>query len=231
MTEIMNKGAVAVFVKTISYSPLKTRLASGIGTDLAMEFYRNACLCIEEQLKSEQVFSRFKPFWAVAEAEAMASPEWSGLSTIAQGHGSLGERLDTIYSQLISRFPYVALMGADSPQINGHHFAEALSLLEQAEFVIGPAEDGGFYLFLGRKPIPKELWLSISYSCQDTADQLIKRLQELGRVRMIQCLVDVDTSADLDSLYNDLSKQEQLAPSQRNLLSWIHQYRDQWPEG
>jgi glycosyltransferase A (GT-A) superfamily protein (DUF2064 family) len=125
-------------------------------------------------------------------------------------------------------YSYVALLGADAPQLDAQHLITALNLLEEAEYVLGPATDGGFYLFLGKKPVPKEVWLSVPYSSVDTCRLLMKELSGIGKIASLEQLSDVDTVEDLSILYDYFSQSSFLAPSQRNLLSWIHQHRSQW---
>ena len=74
---------------------------------------------------------------------------------VQQGEGDLGARLDCVYAALRhGGAPAVALLGADAPQLSPKHLAEAgfLALEAGANFVIGPATDGGFYLFAGKAP-------------------------------------------------------------------------------
>ena len=81
----MRLGAAAVFVKTIGYSPLKTRLASGIGTLQADQFYRLACQSISEQLL--EVSPTIQPYWAVAESQSQALAAVERPQSLVEGAG------------------------------------------------------------------------------------------------------------------------------------------------
>lgn len=200
------QGAIAVFVKTPGYSQLKTRLAVGIGEQKALDFYKLSTRCIADELKKTQ--NVLKPFWAVAEQAAVH--EWTDFKVIWQGEGDLGDRLHKVYSDLINNFSCVALIGADAPQLNASILLESIERLNDYDFVLGPAADGGFYLFLGKKPLPSSLWTSIEYSKDDTLEVLMTKLRSHGRIATLQTRTDVDTIDDLVVLRKELSSQTRL---------------------
>ena len=77
---------------------------------------------------------------------------------------------------------------------------------EKTPFVIGETPDGGFYLFGGRKPIPAELWRSVSYSETSTALELKNKISEVGVVKPLVSCADVDVIEDLKAVYGRLKK-------------------------
>lgn len=197
----LEHGAIAIFVKTPGYSPLKTRLAEGIGEERALDFYKLSTRCIADTLKKTQ--DAFEPYWAVAEMQAVN--EWPDFKVLWQGEGDLGNRLHKVYADLLNRFAYVALIGADAPQLSSKILRESLERLKDHDFVIGPAADGGFYLFLGKKALPRSLWTSVTYSKNDTLEALLAKLRLEGSVAMMRTLTDVDTVEDLVVLCDELS--------------------------
>ena len=74
--------AVATFVKTPGISPLKTRLAKEIGEESAINFYNLSLNAIRNVLKAAEQESQktLKPYWAVAEKQALGTSEWEGFS-------------------------------------------------------------------------------------------------------------------------------------------------------
>ncbi|NBW98840.1 DUF2064 domain-containing protein [bacterium] len=194
------KCAVAVFVKTPGLSPLKTRLAEGVGKARAEEFYLESVKEVERVLKSlEKDYQDFVPLWAVAEGEGMSHSLWNGFDRLFQGTGSLGDRLNQVYSTLIEKYEAVILIGADCPQIQKRQFLEAQRHLKNKNcgFVLGPAFDGGFYLFAGKNPIPKMIWTQVKYSQGTTLQELKLGLQNMGSIDFLGELRDVDNADDL----------------------------------
>jgi rSAM/selenodomain-associated transferase 1 len=207
--------AVCVFVKTPGLSPVKTRLAAGIGQERARRFYELASAAVAAVVQS----SGFLGFWAVAEAAGAAS--WRRFPVILQGEGDLGARLDAVYSTARRQAPRVLLIGADAPQITAALLRQAGAALAKAPFVLGPAADGGFYLMGGARDIPREAWLRTPYSARDTAARLMAELSSYGRVAPLATLTDVDEQADLLRLRDELLRVEEPLQEQLALLRWL----------
>ncbi len=216
----MLRTAAAVFVKSPGLSPVKTRLAARLGAEAATQFYLLSCAAVEEVLQ-ETVYLDLA-FWALAEAEAEELPWWKNLPRVGQGDGSLGERLHHVYSSLARSGQAVLLLGADAPQISPDLLNEAVRRLQSGDFVIGPALDGGFYLFGGSKPIPSHIWTEVRYSEADTCEQLCSRLKAYDDpgVSFLPPLRDVDEWEDLLSLKDGWRHNPPPLPAQRRLQEW-----------
>ncbi|QDU49396.1 DUF2064 domain-containing protein [Gimesia panareensis] len=219
------QGAIAVFVKTPGYSPLKTRLAADIGQQAAEQFHVNSARAVQAVVQAATAQLSVTPFWAVAEPDASDDPLWSDFATISQGAGGLGSRLAFINQRLLEQHDFVIFLGADAPQLPVAYLTEAIDILttpiESPRFVLGPAADGGFYLFGTTVCLSQELWCSVPYSVSETASVLCKQLEPRGSVQRLPVLTDVDTVQELPLLQQELQQQETLLPEQRQILAWI----------
>jgi uncharacterized protein len=198
------KVAVAVFVKTPGKSPLKTRLAKTIGEESAHEFYTLACKTLAATLRNAATLSqgRIHPVWAVAEHDTQKY--WTDFPVIWQGDGELGDKLHTVYSSLLASHDGVMLIGADAPHLTPEEFIGVLDRhLEGADFVVGPAKDGGFYLFSGTKPVPERIWKETRYSSDDTLQQLLPEIKKNGATEILPVRTDVDVFEDLRGMLNE----------------------------
>ncbi len=229
----MTSGAIAVFVKTVGYSPVKTRLARGIGPAAAETFHCLAAQAIAAVIKQATAVNPcLTPYWAVAELEGMRDPAWQCFRQIWQGEGGLGTKLDQVYCQLLQNHQFVLLLGADSPQISPEYLLQAATWAGQGQFVIGLAADGGFYLFGGGRAIPRSVWESVPYSEAKTAKTLMNLVAPSEVIQMLPALLDVDTIQDLQQLRVNLAQIEtlrdpelisrRLLPEQSVLLDWIN---------
>jgi glycosyltransferase A (GT-A) superfamily protein (DUF2064 family) len=91
--------------------------------------------------------------------------------------------------------------------------------LGRADAVIGPADDGGFYL-LGLRTCPERLLAGLPWSAPDTFARTIERLRERGlRVEVLERWFDVDRPEDLDRLRALIQRGEIHAPSTARLLT------------
>ena len=212
---------LAIFVKTPGFSPVKTRLAVGVGKDAAEEFHCLSARAVGAVAQAAQ--PEFTPYWAVAELEALQSPLWKDLPTVWQGSGGLGARLHRIHEELLARHGSAFLCGADTPQLAVQALHAARATLEQSQlrFLLGPTHDGGFWLFGSRFQLPREVWLSITYSQSRTCQDLIEALSPYGASATLDHLRDVDQVEDLAPLRDALASLQTSLPEQRLLRRWL----------
>ncbi|OQW47613.1 MAG: hypothetical protein A4S09_14975 [Proteobacteria bacterium SG_bin7] len=218
----MTKGVLAIFVKTPELSPVKTRLAEGIGKTEAFQFYNQALdvtAALACHVRSE-LQGQLDVVWTVAELQGMDSNRWREFGTVFQGEGGLGERLHTVYDKLINQYDYVTFMGADSPHISVSEIVNGIKLTKKwrnEKFIIGETFDGGFYFFGGGKPLVKDVWTHVEYSSSHTAQQLEIALETYGGIEKIEKSFDIDTVEDLLRLHECKNN---LLPEQKNFIEW-----------
>ena len=215
---------LGIFAKTAGLSPVKTRLAAGIGEVKAQEFYALSVRAIEDVAKA--LPSMIHPHWAVAEYEGLAAQQWKSLPHFWTGEGDLGQRLHQVYSHLRQQHGAAMLIGTDSPQLSPALLQHAQETLRQhpQSIVMAPCDDGGFTLFAAAVEISATMWESVEYSHSTTLVQLIEQLEAVGwQVKKLVSQQDVDVVEDLTSLKVTLQKKQNLLPAQRQLLRWLEE--------
>ncbi len=217
--------AIAVFVKTPDISPIKTRLAKGIGKANALEFYHRSIKAVQETLiEFKSLLHKdgieCSLYWCLAKKGG--EEYWDNFELIYQPEGGLGDRLGQIYSQLKPLHEQVYFLGSDAPQLSVKQLRSTHNaLINSKDFVFGPASDGGFYLFGGKKALEPSLWQGVSYSESTTLDELETKLKTVGKVGLLdETLTDVDHVEDLNPLLSYLSNMKTHG-SQMNLMEWI----------
>lgn len=215
----LNTTAIAVFVKTPGLSPVKTRLAATIGTAAAEEFYQLCTEAIQETLTTASETMDIVPFWAVGEEAGLSHPLWQGFASIYTGQGDLGERQHHIYQTLLAKYPQVILIGADSPQLTTTHLKKAIESLDSHNFALGPAVDGGYYLFAGRAAITRDIWTNVTYSTAHTASQLLAQLPTAAAI--LEPITDVDNREDLAQVERELSADKSIKIKKESVLNYI----------
>jgi uncharacterized protein len=199
-TDATQRGAIAVFVKTPEYSPVKTRLAHEVGTEAAQQFYALACAATASVLLQAQRALKVQIYWAVAEPHALRHPRWSQFDACTQGAGELGERMQCVFDALLKKHRYVLLLGADSPQICLHDLRQADAVLRSnsPQYLLAPAADGGFWCVAGNQPIASQVWKETRYSCASTLEdfEALLSVHQLPAATKLRGLTDVDTLAD-----------------------------------
>jgi uncharacterized protein len=135
-----------------------------------------------------------------------------------QGEGDLGVRLENVCRRALKNYPYVIAIGADSPGLPLQFLEQARKALTKSDAVIGPSEDGGFYL-LGLRSCPDGVLSGISWSTSRTCKETLARLQAANlTVQVLDPWFDLDTPADLQKLRTLLAENKVHAPITESFL-------------
>ncbi len=111
-------------------------------------------------------------------------------------------------------------MDSDSPTLPAAYVAEAFARLDGPDdVVLGPCDDGGYYLIGLKRPQPRllrEVQMSTPFVVRDT----LALAEEMGlRVALLPTWYDVDTIAELARLRTELAESaKQTARHTRTLL-------------
>ena len=112
----------------------------------------------------------------------------------------LGQRMGSIFTQGLKESPLVMALGADVPLISVEILEDALKKLQQNDALIGPSEDGGYYL-LGFTRFQTGLLDELPWSQAGTRQATEERLREQGYTfAQTATLFDIDTPDDLKRL-------------------------------
>jgi len=189
---------LVVFLKEPRPGAVKTRLAASIGPQAAAELYRALAEAVLEATTPVAGEYERLVFFDPPEARS-ALREWlPGVSLRAQAGGELSARLADAFARAFGRgATRVAIVGSDAPALTRETVLQALDGLTLADVVLGPAEDGGYYLIALRAPHP-ELVGGIDWSTPAVLQQTLERAAAAGLlVRQLERLRDVDTLEDL----------------------------------
>jgi len=173
----------------------KTRLAARIGPEAACRLYRAFVLDLAERLDA----TPHPVTWVFTPPGAPFAALLPGRPCRPQVPGDLGAKLDAaIRSALQGGAEAVLVIGADAPHLPlGAVRAGAAALLaDDVDLVLGPADDGGYYLIGVRAPVPG-LLVGMPWSTAVVLDETLRRARDAGmRVRLLAPLSDVDTWDD-----------------------------------
>ena len=130
-----------------------------------------------------------------------------------QGEGPLDARLERILGRALQTAPAAIALGADSPGLPRALLDLAALHLMRGQPVIGPADDGGFYL-LGLPTCPPGLLADIPWSAPDTCAATVARLTARGMPpAVLPPWFDVDRAEDLPRLRAWLTSDPTRAPT------------------
>jgi hypothetical protein len=171
---------------------VKCRLGRAIGDVAATSFYRNSLTHVVLRLAFDR---RWHTILAVDGSGILAMPLRKKLATLPQGQGDLGRRMQRLFARLPPG-PAI-IVGSDIPAIRPAHIAEAFKLLAGADAVLGPAQDGGYWLIgLSRTPKILASFAGVRWSGPHALADTLANL-EGKRIALAATLRDVDDEQDL----------------------------------
>jgi rSAM/selenodomain-associated transferase 1 len=123
-----------------------------------------------------------------------------------QQDGDLGQRLAAFFAQQFDADAHaVVTIGTDSPTLPVEYVERAFAALENADVVLGPATDGGYYL-VGCGPESPPLFDNIAWSSgRVLADTIAALTEPRWRLALLPPWYDVDTSEDWELLRGHLA--------------------------
>jgi rSAM/selenodomain-associated transferase 1 len=121
-------------------------------------------------------------------------PAWSVVAQRGQG---LGQRLAHAFADTACADAASLLIGMDTPQVTPGVLVRTAGLLREADAVLGPAEDGGWWALALSDPRHADVLAGVPMSTPDTCALTAAALRGRGlTVATTASLRDVDTAAD-----------------------------------
>ena len=124
-----------------------------------------------------------------------------GLSVHLQRGADLGERMHQALRSQAGHASGAVLVGSDCPFLEARDLQlAARALREGCDAVIGPAQDGGYYL-IGVRESDLEVFTGIRWGSEQVLAATLQKFRDLGwRWRALTTRCDVDRPADLAAL-------------------------------
>jgi rSAM/selenodomain-associated transferase 1 len=187
--------------------PVKSRLHGALTAERATALYRCFLLDRLDALAQVPDIAPVVAFAPAHAAAAMAALAPIGFHLVPQHDGDLGERLTALLDSLLAAgHPGAIAMDSDSPTLPIAYVARAARTLAAgaADVVLGPCDDGGYYLVGIRAPCPA-LFDGIPWSTEAVLPTTLERARSLGaRVAILPAWFDVDTESDLRRLHAEM---------------------------
>lgn len=181
----MTDPRLVLFARFPAAGACKTRLIPALGAQGAAALHRRLT---ERTVNTLRIAGQIVTvaFTGADESEFAA---WLGphVHLVEQAPGDLSARL----LACLEPAP-VIFFGADTPDLLPRHVDAAITALLSHEVVIGPAEDGGYYL-IGMRTALRELLVDMPWSTEQVLSETLARL---ARMAIVPCLLE--TLADCD---------------------------------
>lgn len=214
----MNGVTLCIFAKPPIPGKVKTRLAAKLGDTQAAAL---ATAFLSDTWQAAQL----GPWTQVVLATTDGTEAEFGLTPTPQiwlqGDGDLGARIERIILRGLGETSAVIAIGADSPGLPPRLLHAARAALHAADAVLGPSDDGGFYLVGMRRCLPG-LFAGLPWSEAGTFAATRQRFEQSGlEVAILEPWFDVDLPEDLDRLRQTLRSGAAHAPATATVLASI----------
>jgi uncharacterized protein len=186
------KTKLIIMAKPPVLGLVKTRLAATIGDKQALKTYRELLdltfsVAHESALETVVHFSEQAPF---------TSDFSLFVKDIQEGDG-LGERILKSFSKELQDADGCIMIGADCPDLTADILQQAEQALEENDIVLGPSDDGGYYL-IALKEVDPALFAQIAWSTETVLQSTVDNAEKLGKKVALLCtLFDIDDIDDL----------------------------------
>jgi rSAM/selenodomain-associated transferase 1 len=191
--------ALVIFIRFPRPGKVKSRLARTLGPEKATVFYQ---LCtqqiIRELDRAPGELNKYLSYSNNSDKDEIRHWVGSRFRLIPQVEGDLGQRLEqSLRGLLQGGSGKVIIMASDVPDLSTDIMNDAVSVLDNHDLVIGPCNDGGYYL-IGMKKPHGELLKGISWSTDKVLEQTLAIADKQGlSIFSLITLRDIDTGEDM----------------------------------
>ena len=189
----MNNNALIIFVRNPILGKVKSRLAKSIGNVKALEVYNE--LLYHTMLQTIDLSCDVYVFYDLFIDD---NDIWNSDNFYKklQIEGDLGAKmLDAFETILNLNYKNCIIIGSDLFDLKSSHIESAFLELENNDYVIGPAQDGGYYL-LGLKKIENKIFFNKNWGTSSVLNDTLLDLNKY-KIHQLQELNDIDTLEDL----------------------------------
>jgi rSAM/selenodomain-associated transferase 1 len=218
------KEALVVIAKAPREGEVKTRLSGALSPPEARRLYvaflSDTFALMEDVREERENLGLALCYTPEGEEAAFEDVEREGSLMIPQRGENLGERLTNCFADLFDLgFESVVVIGADSPTLPGEYVFDAFECFEtDDDVVVGPADDGGYYL-VGMRKLHRRIFEDIPWGAAGVLDATIERAREAElNLVLLPEWRDVDTPEDFERLKRELGENREAAKFTRRFL-------------
>jgi rSAM/selenodomain-associated transferase 1 len=218
----MSENALVILARAPQLGQGKTRLAATIGAEATLALYEAFVTDLARRFNhndtsDSQPDQSYTLHWAVTPGVADFIDAVSHL--VPDVGNVFPQQGDDLNSRLLNAFRMTCtlgyqktiLIGTDAPQVSRNFITQASEALDQVDVVLGPAEDGGYYLIAMREA--HDVFSTIPMSTSQVMHKTLERIAALNlTVEFLKPLTDVDDWFALLDLHHLLLEQPEIAP-------------------
>ena len=213
----MLNRAILIFSKSADHGTVKTRLRSVISDEDCL--YLTMAL-LQDTIAKSLFIDADRYLYLSGSGQLTFSPL---IPVELQVGRDLGERMHNAFEKKLQHYGKVLIVGVDSPFFPPKIFDEAFDALDSHDVVLGPAEDGGYYL-IGMKELLPEIFSNIPWGASSVLARTLRTLA-IRRVMLLAPAFDIDEPKDLERFKSELAISD--ATYLQHCREWIKRFSNQ----
>jgi len=190
------KNLLIIFTRNIEFGKCKTRLAKTVGPEIALDIYR---FLVKHTADISSGIDADK--WVFYSENPQREDDFDDqkFSKFTQQGDDLGIRMQSAFELGFSHgYKKVIIIGSDIYDLASSDLIDAFEYMNKHNFVIGPAEDGGYYL-LGLKELKEDIFTNKSWGTSVVLRETMDTL-ESEDVKLLEVRNDVDIYEDIKDI-------------------------------
>ena len=210
-TPTARNGLLVIMAKAPKLGMVKTRLAASLPSSAVIALYR--CL-LKDTVALAKSLTGFDAavMCPASDLEDLAHFIEGELEVVAQEGKGLAAGLTSVFQNFTTAGRHVVAFNSDSPHLAPSVLHRAFELLASHDVVVGPTEDGGYYL-IGAKAAHPKLFEDDGLGTSSALERLLTRTKALElSTAFTETFYDVDVANDLIALQNELRVAPARAP-------------------
>jgi rSAM/selenodomain-associated transferase 1 len=192
----MSKNLLIIFTRNPELGKVKTRLAKTIGNENALSIYRTLLFQTERSVREINCDK------TVFYSEKISNKDiWDNFiyQKSQQNGKNLGERMFNAFSEAFkNNYEKVIIIGSDLYDLLPNHINEAFQMLKNNDVVLGPADDGGYYL-IGMNSLISQVFKNKIWGSSTVLKETLNDLNDKS-VYLLETLNDIDVYDDLKNI-------------------------------
>ena len=193
-----NENALIIFTKSPKLGHCKTRIAKEIGDEKALAVYQHLLTHTQHITACVTNCDKFVYYSTTQNPVEDIWNDDTYHKNIQTQTSNLGKRMSDAFKTVFEKgYQNVIIIGSDLYDFDSESIEKAFISLQQHDFVIGPCEDGGYYL-LGMKTIQENIFENKQWSSESVfAETLNDILEEKKTVSIQKLRNDIDYYEDI----------------------------------
>jgi len=213
------KRCLIVFAREPKKGQVKSRLAKSVSQEKALDLYKaflKDTLNLAKKVRCDQRILAYASKNSCNYLKRIGA----GFSFHRQKGKSLGDRMiesiDFCNKKIFSS--QTVIIGTDSPHLPPSFIKRSFAALKRTDVVLGPCEDGGFYL-IGMRKIDPEIFKGVIWSSTSVLKRTLMNAKRIGlKTELLEPLFDIDTQEDLKNLKKFLKNKRNIAIETQRVL-------------